>query len=133
MEIALKRLEGVDRVAISREPQAFVVLYKPNASFDPDGIRDAVGKAEVDVVRFQIQARGRVQVEGTKQFFVAGKDRFLLVNSSALPGRRWATWASPSSAGRQGGEGKSEGEPNATAKPGQLFERGPRSLLPSPQ
>ena len=85
MEIALKRLEGVDRVAISMERQAFVVLYKPNASFDPEGIRDAVGKAEVDVVRFQIQARGRVSVEGNKPFFVAGKNRFLLVNSPKMP------------------------------------------------
>jgi len=85
MEIALKRLDGVDRVAISMERQAFVVLYKPNASFDPDGIRDAVGKAEVDVVRFQIQARGRVSVEGNKRFLVAGKNRFLLVNSPPMP------------------------------------------------
>ena len=85
MEIALKRLDGVDRVAISIERQAFVVLYKPNASFDPDGIRDAVGKADVSVVQFHILARGRVFVEGNKPFFVTGKNRFLLVNSPKMP------------------------------------------------
>ena len=85
MEIALKRLEGVDRVAISVERQAFVVFYKPDASFQPDDLRDAVAKADVSVVQFHIQARGKVQVEGNKQFFVAGKDRFLLVNPPKMP------------------------------------------------
>ena len=84
MEIALRRLDGVDKVAISIERQAFVVLYKPGASFRPDDLRDAVAKAEVSVVQFHIQARGRVQVEGAKRFFVAGKDRFLLVSSSKV-------------------------------------------------
>lgn len=85
MEIALKRLDGVDKVAISIQRQQFVVLYKPSASFQPKDLRDAVGQASVSVVQFHILARGRVFVEGNKPFFVAGKNRFLLVNSPKLP------------------------------------------------
>jgi len=85
MEIALKRLDGVTQVAISMERQAFVVTYQPGATFQPQSLRDAVAVAHVTVVRFQIQARGRVQMEGAKPFFVAGKNRFLLVNSPQMP------------------------------------------------
>ena len=85
MEIALKRLDGVDKVAISLELQAFVVLYKPGATFQPNDLRAAVGKADVSVVQFHILARGRVFVEGNKPFFVTGKNRFLLVNSPKMP------------------------------------------------
>jgi len=85
MEVALRRLEGVDKVAISIQRQQFVVLYKPGASFHPKDLREAVGQAEVSVTQFHIQARGRVQAEGGKQFFVAGKDRFLLKDSPKMP------------------------------------------------
>lgn len=67
------------------ERQAFVVLYKPGSSFQPKELRDAVGQAEVRVVQFHILVRGRVQAEGTKQFLVAGKDRFLLVDPPKMP------------------------------------------------
>ena len=48
-------------------------------------IRDAVEKAEVEVIRFRIIARGRVHEERGKQFFVAGKDKFLLPASPKIP------------------------------------------------
>lgn len=85
MEIALRRLEGVDRVAISIQRQQFVVLYKPGTSFQPKDLRAAVGEAAVSVIRFQIQARGQVKNEAGKLFFVSGKDKFLLVNSPKMP------------------------------------------------
>ena len=85
MEIALKRLDGVDQVAISMERQQFVVTYKGGASFVPRDLRAAVAQTSVSVVRFQIQARGRVQAQGDKQFLVAGKNRFLLVNPPKMP------------------------------------------------
>jgi hypothetical protein len=43
-----------------------------------------VAKADVKVVRFRIVARGRVYEEGGKRFFVAGKDKFLLVASPKI-------------------------------------------------
>ena len=85
MELALRRLDGVDKVAISIERQQFVVLYKPGASFVPKDLRAAVAQAQVSVVQFHIQARGQVQAEGGNQFFVAGKDRFLLLDSPKMP------------------------------------------------
>jgi len=85
MEVALKRLDGVDQVAISMQRQQFAVTYKGGASFQPKSLRDAVAQTSGSVAHFQIQARGRVQVEGNKQFFAAGKDRFLLVNPPKMP------------------------------------------------
>ena len=84
MEIALRRLEGVDKISISMSEQRFVVTYKLGARFQPWDIRDAVARAEVEVVRFRITARGRVHEEGGKRFFVAGKDKFLLVASPKI-------------------------------------------------
>jgi hypothetical protein len=85
MEIALRRLDGVDKISISISEQRFQVTYKSGASFQPWEIRDAVAKAEVEVVRFRVSARGRVHEEGGKRFFVAGKDKFLLVASPKIP------------------------------------------------
>jgi len=84
MEIALRRLEGVDKISISISEQRFQVTYKSGARFQPWDIRDAVARAEVEVVRFRITARGRVHEEGGKRFFVAGKDKFLLVASPKI-------------------------------------------------
>ena len=84
MEIALRRLDGVDKISISIAEQRFQVTYKSGASFQPWDIRDAVAKAEVEVLRFRITARGRVHEEGGKRFFVAGKDKFLLVGSPKI-------------------------------------------------
>ena len=85
MEIALRRLEGVDKISISISEQRFHITYKPGAHFQPSEIRDAVAQAGVEVVRFRITARGRVLVEGGRQSFVAGKDTFLLAASPKIP------------------------------------------------
>jgi hypothetical protein len=67
------------------EKQEVAVTYKGAASFQPQPLRDAVGQANVKILRFQIQARGRVQAQGDRQLFIAGKDRFLLVNPPKMP------------------------------------------------
>jgi hypothetical protein len=85
MEIALRRLEGVDQVAISMEKQQVAVTYTGGASFKPKPLREAVGHASVSILRFTIQARGRLQASGNQQFFLAGKDRLLLVNPPKMP------------------------------------------------
>ena len=85
MENALLRLDGVANAASKTSKQMFVILYKPGASFQPKAIRDSVGEIGVDVVRFHIMARGTAKEEDGKQFFTAGKDRFLVVGSSKLP------------------------------------------------
>lgn len=88
MEVALRRLEGVDKIAISISAQRFQVTYKNGASFRPEQIRAAVARADVAVVRFRVSARGRVQQENGKSFFVAGKDRFSLAPAPKIPAGR---------------------------------------------
>ena len=85
MEITLRRLDGVDKVAISIEKQLFAVTYKDGAAFEPTALREAVAAADVEVVRFHVAARGHVREQGSQSFFIAGKDRFLLVNSPQVP------------------------------------------------
>jgi hypothetical protein len=85
MEIALRRLDGVSKIYISIREQRFELTYKPGATFQPEEVRDAVARAEVDVLRFRINARGRVHEESGKRFFMAGKNKFLLVASPKLP------------------------------------------------
>jgi hypothetical protein len=78
METALRRLDGVDKISISVSEQKFQVTLKPGAAFNPADIRAAVGKAGVKVVRFRIDARGRVEEQGGKRYFFAGEDKFLV-------------------------------------------------------
>jgi len=87
-EIYLRQLGTIDKIQISKSQEAVMITYKPGASFQPADIRGALKKTEVGVAQFQIGARGRVQEQGGKQFFVAGKDKFLLVpvpNSPKIP------------------------------------------------
>lgn len=84
-EIYLKQLGTIDKIQISKSQEAVMITYKPGASFQPADIRGALKKTEVGVAQFQIGARGRVQQEGGKQFFVAGKDKFLVVSAPNSP------------------------------------------------
>lgn len=86
IELEVRRLGGVDQIGISIEKKLVAVVYKEGeGSFNPKGLRAAIAKADVRVIRFHISARGRVQQDGEKQFFTVGKDRFLVVDSPKLP------------------------------------------------
>jgi hypothetical protein len=85
MEIALRRLDGVADVSISTRTKLVEVTYKPGSSFQPQGIREAAVQAGATVVELRIIGRGRVAVDGSKRYFVAGKNRFLLIDSRSLP------------------------------------------------
>jgi len=87
-EIYLKRLPNVDKVAISIKNEAVMVSYKAGSTFQPKDLRDVLKKTEVGVTQLQISARGRVQDQAGKKFFVAGKDKFVLIsgsNSTQIP------------------------------------------------
>jgi hypothetical protein len=87
-EIYLKRLPNVDKVAISIKNEAVMVSYKAGSTFQPKDLRDVLKKTEVGVTQLQISARGRVQDQAGKRFFVAGKDKFVLIsgsNSTQIP------------------------------------------------
>jgi len=84
-EIYLKQLGTIDKIQISKSQEAVMLTYKPGAVFQPGDIRTALKKTEVGVSQMQIGARGRLQEQGGKQFFVAGKDRFALVSAANSP------------------------------------------------
>jgi hypothetical protein len=83
-EYHFRRMEGVDQVRISRAQEAIMLTYKPGSVFSPRAIRDLLRPLDVGVVQFQINASGQVRQVGGKSFFVAGKDKFLLVGDAAL-------------------------------------------------
>jgi hypothetical protein len=80
-EIYLRRLPQIDKIAISMSKESVLVTYKPGAEFRPQDLRDALGKTDVGIVQLQISARGRVQQQGAKRFFIAGKDKFAVMTS----------------------------------------------------
>ena len=84
-EINFRRLPGIDKVSISLSKEAIMLTYKAGAAFNPQGIREVLRPLEVGVVQFQISARGRVQEQSGKRFFMAGKDRFALAASANAP------------------------------------------------
>ena len=84
-EIYLRRIAGVDSIKISLSNEAILVSYKPGAVFQPKDIRDVLKRTDVGVLEFQISARGRVQEQGGRRVFVAGKDRFVLAAAASAP------------------------------------------------
>src|SRR4029077_18143167 len=87
-ELYLKRLPNVDKVAISMKNEAVLVSYKAVSTFQPKDLRDVLKKTEVGVTQLQVSARGHVQDQAGKRFFIAGKDKFVLIsgtNTTQIP------------------------------------------------
>src|SRR5436309_9445843 len=84
-EFYLRRLPSVDKVNISLKNEAVMVSYKPGSSFQPKDLREVFQKTDVGVTQMQISARGRVEEQAGKRFFIAGKDKFLLVSAANSP------------------------------------------------
>jgi hypothetical protein len=64
------------------------VTYAPDSRFQPQGIRDAVSQVAVAVDQLTIVARGRVVLEDSKGYFIAGEERYLLEDFSSIPQER---------------------------------------------
>ena len=84
-EFYLRRLPSIDKVDISLKNEAVMVSYKPGSSFQPKDLREIFQKTDVAVTQMQISARGCVQEQAGKRFFIAGKDKFLLVSAANSP------------------------------------------------
>ena len=84
-EYYFKRLDGVDKVTISLSQEAIMLSYKPGSTFDPAALRRILKSLEVGVTQLQINAQGRVQEQGGKRFFVAGKSRFAVAPGGNAP------------------------------------------------
>ena len=85
-EFYLRRLPSIDKVNISLKNEAVMVSYKPGSSFQPKDLRDVFSKTDVAVTQMQISARGRVEEQAGKRFFIAGKDKFLLISAANTAG-----------------------------------------------
>jgi hypothetical protein len=84
MEVALRRrLEGVETVAISQAQQTAVVTFDgaPH-TFAAQEFRAAVAEADVEVLHFEIDACGTVEVAGVTRWFIAGPNRFALAGQT---------------------------------------------------
>jgi len=55
------------------------VVFKPDTHFEPKVLRDAAKAADTIFPIIQIVARGHVVEEGEQHFFLAGQDRFLVI------------------------------------------------------
>src|SRR3989441_12574677 len=84
-EFYLRRLPSIDKVNISLKNEAVLVSYKPGSAFQPKDLREIFQKTDVAVTQMQISARGRVQEQAGKRFFIAGKDKFLLMSAANSP------------------------------------------------
>jgi copper chaperone CopZ len=80
-EVYLRQLPGIDKIKISLSQEAIMVSYKPGAAFQPKQLHEALKKTDVGIVQLQIGARGRIEGQSEKRFFVAGNDRFAVVST----------------------------------------------------
>ena len=62
-----------------------MISYRPGATFHPTAIREVLDPLGVGIAQVQISARGRVQEQGGKRFFVAGKNKFAVVAAANAP------------------------------------------------
>ena len=90
MDVALRRrLAGVAHIAISQEQQRAEVAFGPDArAFSPGAFREAVAEADVEVLRFVVEACGTVVQDGERQWLLAGADRFALAVTGLTAGER---------------------------------------------
>jgi hypothetical protein len=100
MEVALRRrLEGVAHISISQARQtADVTFAAAPHTFSAVAFREAVGEAEVEVLRFELEACGIVALREGQRWLSAGTDRFLLADVE------WADGQSVCVSGRLAGE-----------------------------
>ena len=80
-EVKFRLMPGVDQVAISLPAESITLTYKPEAELAPRALRQVLQPLEVGIVQFTMTARGRVVEEAGKRFFLAGKQRFVLLAS----------------------------------------------------
>jgi len=77
-ELHFRRMPGVESVAISLAKESIVIVYKPTANFSARGIKEVLQPLDVGILLFRISARGHIQEEGGKMFFIAGNDKFVV-------------------------------------------------------
>jgi hypothetical protein len=81
-----ERLEGVADISISQSQQTVAVEFGIGGDvLSPAAFREAVAKAGVKILRFQIDACGAVEESPGQRWFVAGANRFALDDGGEVP------------------------------------------------
>jgi len=70
-------------VIVDQQTNVVFVTYNLNTHFEPEVLRNAAEEAGTAFPLIQIIARGRIVKDGDRRFFVAGEDRFLLIEPPA--------------------------------------------------
>jgi len=80
MDVALRRrLDGVAHISISQSRQTAEVAFAATPhTFSTVAFREAVGEAEVEVLRFEVDVCGVVALDGEARWLTAGTNRFRL-------------------------------------------------------
>ncbi|MBI1956710.1 MAG: hypothetical protein HYS38_09980 [Acidobacteria bacterium] len=68
---------------VDQQSNVVFVTFNRNTHFEPAVLRNAAEEAGTAFLLIQIIARGRIVEEGDRRFFVAGEDRFLLIEPPA--------------------------------------------------
>lgn len=68
---------------MDQQSNVVFVTFNRNTHFEPAVLRNAAEEAGTAFLLIQIIARGRIVEEGDRRFFVAGEDRFLLIEPPA--------------------------------------------------
>ena len=89
MEVALRRrLDGVAGIAISQARQTAEVEFTTRPrNFSTTAFREAVGEADVEVLRFEADVCGVVVEDQGRRLLAGGTDRFLLADGEWSPGQ----------------------------------------------
>jgi len=87
MEVALRRrLEGVADITISQRQQTAEVTFdEGDHAFSPRVFREAIGEANVRVVRMEVDACGTIEKDLRGLWLAAGKNRWLAKGEQAVP------------------------------------------------
>ena len=83
-EINFRRLPGVASVRISLSDESVILSYKSDASLNIVKIREILEPLDVRIVQLHIKAQGRVQEERGKRYFIAGRNRFVLLPADTV-------------------------------------------------
>ena len=78
-EVQFRRMEGIERVAISLPKESITLYYKPGAGFSLPAIQSVLEPLKVQILRIRMTARGNVE-DGPedRKTLIAGRNRFLL-------------------------------------------------------
>ena len=75
-------LPGLEIGITRKQGKNGFLYYKPDGLFQPQVFRDIFKPLNVGILKLEITARGRIEVQGAKRTFVSGKDQFVVMDDA---------------------------------------------------